>query len=91
MSEAKEIDRLYFEANPSAFSYDRMPLPHEWADVEFPAEAKVSVYRINATSRVRALQLDGGERLAPPILDVDAEEKKTKTIWGGGRKKVAAS
>lgn len=90
MSEAKELDRVYFETNPSAFSYDRAPLPHEWVGIDFPATAKVSVYRINGMSRVRALQTDEGERLAPPVLDVDAEENKRKTARGSSAKKAVA-
>jgi hypothetical protein len=56
MGEAKELDRMYFETNPTAFSYERAPLPQEWTGVKLPADAHVSVYRINDMSRVRALQ-----------------------------------
>ncbi len=56
MSEAKELDRVYFEENPTAFSYERGPLPEEWSHVDVPADACVSVYKINNQSRVRALQ-----------------------------------
>ena len=90
MMNAKELDRVYFEANPSGFSYDRAPLPQEWAEVDIPTDATVSVYKINNVSRVRALQSRTGERLAPPIMDVDAEEHRGKALWGSGRKKAAA-
>lgn len=74
MSKAKELDRLYFEDNPTAFSYERPPLEQEWDGVDVPADASVSVYRINNQSRVRALQSAIGERLAPPVMDVDKEK-----------------
>ncbi len=73
---AKEIDREYFETNPTAFSYERGPLPQEWVGVDVPADASVSVYKINNQSRVRALQTGLGERLAPPIMDIDAKKQK---------------
>jgi hypothetical protein len=90
MSKAKEVDRLYFEANPNAFSYDRAPLPQEWADGDIPADATVSVYRINGMSRVRALQNSSGERLATPIMDVDGEQYRKKTVFGSRGKNAAA-
>ncbi len=90
MSKAKEVDRLYFEANPNAFSYDRAPLPQEWSGGDVPADATVSVYRINGMSRVRALQSSSGERLATPIMDVDGEEYRRKTAFGSRAKKAAA-
>jgi hypothetical protein len=76
MSEAKEMDRLYFEDNPRALSYERDPLPQEWENVDLPADALVSVYRLNNQSRVRALENAEGERLAPPVIDVDDHKSK---------------
>ena len=91
MSTAKELDRLYFEDNPTAFSYERAPLPQEWDDVEVPADALVSVYRINNQSRVRALQSAIGERLAPPVMDVDKEKYSGQNARPVGRAKPVAA
>ncbi len=90
MSKANEVDRKYFEVNPTAFSYDRAPLAEEWSEVSIPADATVSVYKINNASRVRALQTSTGERLAPPIMDVDAGERRGKALKGSGAKKAVA-
>lgn len=91
MSEAKELDRVYFEVNPGAFSYERGPLPQEWDDVEVPADALVSVYKINNQSRVRALQTVLGERLAEPIMDVDHTKHTAATPRTTVRRTKAAA
>ncbi|CAA9259696.1 MAG: hypothetical protein AVDCRST_MAG93-2133, partial [uncultured Chloroflexia bacterium] len=83
--------RLYFENNPTAFSYERPPLEQEWDGVDVPSDASVSVYRINNQSRVRALQSAIGDRLAPPVMDVDKEKYSGQSARTSSRAKSVAA
>lgn len=75
---ASDLDREFFEENPTAFSYYRSPLREEWQDINVPEDARVSVYKINNRSRVRVLEDASGIRLAQPIMDGDKAPKQSR-------------
>ena len=70
MSTVYDHDLRWFVHHPTAYCYQRPPLPHEWPDLVVPPDAVVTVHLINHRCIVRVLALPGGPRLAE-VLDTD--------------------